>query len=195
MDGFATRHLPLNFFAFRGKPKKLYWKCYTKRSLSLQTEGKAINAELGKKHEHKTRSIFTIHSTLCYRVVIALWVIVGFVISRMGWHQFAKKYASVTRPLGRSFHCQIVWFGSIFASYRNAVRIVISDAGIYFYPIILFRAFHPPFLVPWDKVVGVIKRKRFFIVSQELKIRDDAGEIHIGMSESAVLELQRFKNI
>ena len=127
--------------------------------------------------------------------VIALWVIVGFVISRMGWHQFAKKYASVTRPLGRSFHCQIVWFGSIFASYRNAVRIVISDAGIYFYPIILFRAFHPPFLVPWDKVVGVIKRKRFFIVSQELKIRDDAGEIHIGMSESAVLELQRFKNI
>ena len=123
--------------------------------------------------------------------VIALWVIVGFVISRMGWHQFAKKYASVTRPLGRSFHCQIVWFGSIFASYRNAVRIVISDAGIYFYPIILFRAFHPPFLVPWDKVVGVIKRKRFFIVSQDLKIRDDAGEIHIGMSESAVLELQR----
>ena len=126
---------------------------------------------------------------------IALWVGVSFLISRMGWHGFAQKYAVSSRPHGRSFNCASAWFGSIFASYHNVMRIVFSDAGIYIYPFFLFRAFHPPFLVPWEKVVGVTEKKRFWITSHELVVRDGTGEIHILLSDEALREFQKFKPV
>lgn len=126
---------------------------------------------------------------------VALWVSVGFIISRMGWHAFALKYPSSTRPPGRSFNCRSAWFGTFFASYRNVVRVIFCEAGIYVYPLILFRAFHPPFLVPWEKVVGVTKKKRFFVVSQELEIRDENGEMHVLLSDAAAREAKKFENV
>jgi hypothetical protein len=126
--------------------------------------------------------------------IVAMWLGVGFVVSRMGWCGFAQKYAASSRPPGRSFNCRSAWFGTIFASYRNVMRVVFSDAGIYIYPLFLFRAFHRPFLVPWDKVVGVSRKERFWITWTELEVRDGTGEIHIMLSEDALREYRRFGN-
>ncbi len=43
----------------------------------------------------------------------------------------------------------------------------------------LFRAFHPPFLVPWASVRRVEKKDSFFLRGYRLDIEDAAGEIHV----------------
>ena len=43
----------------------------------------------------------------------------------------------------------------------------------------LFRAFHPPFLVPWASVRRVEKLEGFFCQRYRLDIEDAAGKIHV----------------
>jgi hypothetical protein len=123
---------------------------------------------------------------------VGIWLAVGFVLSRMGWHGFAQSYPCSSAPNGRSFNCRHAWFGSILASYNNVVRVGFSEGGIYVHALFFFRAFHPPFLVPWANVVGVIEKKRFWITSHELELRDGANELHVVLSDDALREFHEF---
>ena len=110
---------------------------------------------------------------------VGMWLLVSFIISHLGWRSFSSRHAMQTRPPGQAYVSPSSWFGSIFASYRNVVRVVFTDAGVYFYAMFLFRAFHPPFLVPWASVLKVEKRDSFFGQRYRLDIEDAAGEIHV----------------
>ena len=123
----------------------------------------------------------------------ALWLCTSFVISRAGWHRFASKYRASARPAGRAHTCAHAKFASSIASYGHAVRVVFGEAGVYVFPICVFRAFHPPFLVPWEKVAGVKERRGLFRSAQELSILDEAGEIRLRLSPDACLELQKVR--
>jgi hypothetical protein len=123
---------------------------------------------------------------------ICLWVCVGFIISRMGWHAFATRYPMQARPSGTAYNSPSSWFGIIFACYRNVVRVVFTDAGVYFYAMFLFRAFHPPFLVPWQSVKRVEKKDGFFGPRFRLDIEDAAGEIHVVLPRKVENELLRY---
>ena len=81
------------------------------------------------------------------------------------------------------------------ASYHNVMYVSFSDAGIYVSALFLFRAFHAPILVPWSKVVGVTTKKRFWMVRNELEIRDDAGSIRIQLTEKALHEYERYHRV
>ena len=118
-----------------------------------------------------------------------MWILVNFIISRMGWRSFASRYPAPSRPPGRVYVSQSSWFGSIFACYRNVVRVVFTDAGVYFYAMFLFRAFHPPFLVPWASVRGVGKKDGFFHRGYRLDIEDAAGKIHVLLPEKVADDL------
>jgi hypothetical protein len=124
---------------------------------------------------------------------VSLWLCVGFIVSRMGWSTFAQRYPSFSRPLGESFNCQAAWFRSPFASYKNVVRVVFADSGVYVYVFVLFRAFHPAFLIPWGKVAGVRKKKMLWMEFDVLEIRDGSDEMNIRLSNKALLEYQRLK--
>jgi hypothetical protein len=63
---------------------------------------------------------------------IGMWVSVCFIISKMGWRSFSQRYAWHTRPTGRVYTSPSSQFGSVFASYRNVVRVVFTAEGIYF---------------------------------------------------------------
>lgn len=126
---------------------------------------------------------------------VGLWVTVCFILSRMGWQGFAQKYAAASRPAGRSFNCRSARFGTRFAGYRNVMRMVFCAAGIYIYPQFLFRAFHDPFLIPWDKVVGITERKFLQLTWRELEIRDGDQEIHASLSEAALREYEKFSKV
>jgi hypothetical protein len=110
----------------------------------------------------------------------------------MGWHAFATRYPMQARPSGTAYNSPSSWFGIIFACYRNVVRVVFTDAGVYFYAMFLFRAFHPPFLVPWQSVKGVEKMDGFFGPRFRLDIEDAAGEIHVLLSRKVENELHRY---
>jgi hypothetical protein len=110
---------------------------------------------------------------------IGLWVFVSFTISRMGWNSFAERYPALTRPRGMAYRSPSTWFGSIFARYGNVVHVIFTDAGVYFYTSFLFRAFHPPFLVPWESVKRVEKKRVLFWSRYRIDIQDSSGEIHV----------------
>ena len=111
-------------------------------------------------------------------IFLGLWVFVPFIISRMGWHSFATRYPAPTRPRGNSYNSSGAWFG-IFAAYRNVVRVVFTDAGIYCCVMLFFRPFHPPFLVPWQSLKRAEKKESFWGHRYRLDIHDPAGEFHL----------------
>jgi hypothetical protein len=110
---------------------------------------------------------------------VVLWVCVSFVISRMGWHSFAERYPAQNKPMGAAYNSPSSWFATIFASYRNVVRVVFTEAGIYFSVMFPFRAFHPPFLVPWASVKRVERKDGVFVSRLRIDIEDNCGEIHV----------------
>src|SRR6266516_56545 len=124
---------------------------------------------------------------------VGMWLSVSFVISRMGWNAFAERYSSETRPQGTAYSFQSTWFGIFLARYGNVVRVVFTDAGVYFYAFFLFRAFHRPFLVPWESVRRVERKKVFFWPRYRLDIEDAAGEIHVILPLSVAHDLLRYK--
>ncbi|HEY2081322.1 MAG TPA: hypothetical protein VGI88_00950 [Verrucomicrobiae bacterium] len=126
---------------------------------------------------------------------VGMWVFVGFKISRMGWNAFAVRYSAPTRPTGRAYSSPFTQFGSFLARYKNVVQIVFTDAGVYFYAVFLFRAFHPPFLVPWESVKRIEKKRWLFWHRYRLEIRDVAGEIHVSLPESIERELLQYRKI
>jgi len=123
---------------------------------------------------------------------IGMWILVNLIVAHMGWRSFSSRYPAVSRPAGRAYSSPSSWFGSIFASYRNVVRVVFTDRGIYFYVLFLFRAFHPPFLVPWASVRRVEKKDGFFLRGYRLDIEDPAGEIHVLLPKKVEDDLLRY---
>jgi hypothetical protein len=123
---------------------------------------------------------------------VGLWVVVCFFISQMGWRAFSNRYPMQSRPAGRAYLSPTIRFGNIFASYRNAAGVIFTDAGVYFYVMFLFRAFHPPFLVPWESVRSVQKKEGFFGRRYRLEIKDAAGEIHVLLPKRIEEDLTRY---
>jgi hypothetical protein len=123
---------------------------------------------------------------------VGMWMFVCFIISQLGWRAFSNRYPAPVRPPGRVYVSSAMWFGNIFASYRNAASVVFTDAGIYFYVLFLFRAFHPPFLVPWESLRHVEKKKGFLRQRYRLDIEDSAGKIHLQLPTTIEKDLFRF---
>jgi hypothetical protein len=126
---------------------------------------------------------------------VGIWVSVCFVISRMGWHSFATRYPVQNRPAGTAYNSPSSWFGNIFASYRNVVRVVFTETGIYFYAMFLFRAFHPPFLVPWTSVKRIERKAGLFGPRLRMDIEDASGEIHVLLSPKVERDLFAFTTL
>jgi hypothetical protein len=110
---------------------------------------------------------------------VGLWLLVGFAVSRGGWHRFASRHPAPSRTPGRCHTAPWASFGSVFSSYRNVVRVVFTDAGIHVHALFLFRAFHRPFLVPWTSVRRVERQDRVRFRGYRIDVEDVAGEIHL----------------
>lgn len=111
----------------------------------------------------------------------------------MGWSAFARKYPATARPKGTSFNCTGAHFGNPFASYRNVLQVIFCEEGIYVYAFILFRAFHPPFLIPWEKIARLQPKKLFWTRYHNIEVQDGPGEISLTLSADALREYERFK--
>jgi hypothetical protein len=123
---------------------------------------------------------------------VGMWVLVCFLISLCGWRSFAARYPAPIRPAGKSFHCSRAQFGSL-SSYNNVVRVILTDNGIYFSVSFLFRAFHPPFLLPWESVKSVEKQEGFFIGSYYLlEAQESAGRIRVRLPPRVKEDLSRY---
>ena len=121
---------------------------------------------------------------------VGIWLFVCFIISHEGWRSLSSRYSSPVRPAGIAYNSPSSWFG-VLGHYHNVVRVVFTDAGVYFYVLFLFRAFHPPFLVPWESVKRVEKKKGFFGSYYCLEIANDAGSARLRLPERIEHDLLR----
>ena len=83
-------------------------------------------------------------------------------------------------------------FGLSRASHRGMVWVVLNAEGVHFSAMFLIRVFHSPFLVRWNSVNGFEKRRSLFREYILLKIRDEAGEIDVGLPIKAEKELLKY---
>ena len=123
---------------------------------------------------------------------VGMWLLVSLVISHTGWRSFSSRYASQVRPPGTAYNSPSSWFGSL-GRYHNVVRVIFTDAGVYFYVLFLFRAFHPPFLAPWHSVKRVEKKDGWFGRYYWLEIASDAGRVRLRLPRRIESDLLRYQ--
>jgi len=118
-------------------------------------------------------------------VLIAAIGLVGLMISRIGWHAFAARYAS-DLPAGEpSFIVRNTRFGGTLASYNNAVRASFLVEGVRLGMLFPFSPGHRPFVVPWSSVrraglTPVLWGQRYVV-----EIEDEAGTIRLRLPPAA----------
>jgi len=124
---------------------------------------------------------------------VGLWLFVSFGNSQFGWRSFSNRYPTQTRPAGKAYNSPSSWFGRL-GHYHNVVRVIFTDAGVYFYVLFLFRPFHPPFLVPWESVKRVEKRNGFlFGCHYLLEVEDAVGRVRLRLPERIEHDLLRHR--
>jgi hypothetical protein len=65
-----------------------------------------------------------------------------------GWPQLVKHYAQRSPFVGQKWHWQSTWIGWL--NYRGCVTVGANATGLYLAPWLLYRAGHPPILIPWS---------------------------------------------
>jgi hypothetical protein len=101
----------------------------------------------------------------------ALWVLVGFIISYIGgWWTLRTRYrarAPFSGQLIRGQSGQMRWL----AGYSTCLNVGANEEGLFLSTMVLFRAGHPPLLIPWDEVT--VRRGKFLLVVDVVKFRLD----------------------
>lgn len=112
---------------------------------------------------------------------ILMWISISAAISYIGgWHYLQKKYRTYEKISGVKVKGRSLSLGFGYlppASYRNCVKIYITENGLYMKSMFLFRLFHPPLLIPWDAIMTVKFKK--ILLFKTLKIR--IGKIRMGV--------------
>lgn len=83
----------------------------------------------------------------------AIWVGVCHQLAAKGWNHLLAGYRAARPPLGKKIGGASASIGP--ARYNGVIHLWLSDEGLYLRPMLLFRAFHPPLLVPWAHIVAV----------------------------------------
>lgn len=122
----------------------------------------------------------------------ALWFVVLFILSRFGWHKFARKYGSRKPLSGQKIVATTMKFGPAGTRYKNGVRLIASEEGLYFRVVFLFRAFHAPFLLPWQSIKQIEKGTGWLWGRYVIHVEDPAGSFHLRVSEAAGVQLMQY---
>ena len=97
-----------------------------------------------------------------------LWVLVSFIISRAGWAALAANYSTSIPFKGHSVGFISASING--ANYNNSLILKYNEVGIYLRPIIFFRLFHRPLLIPWREIKEGPDKKYLFTSFKELII-------------------------
>lgn len=103
-------------------------------------------------------------------VLIALYVIMSYRVSKMGWAKLAEKFKHAGSFVGKRIG--LVSISVNVAGYQSSLILKHNEKGIYLKPIILIRLFHPPVFIPWEEIKEVREKKVGFRSLTELIIGD-----------------------
>lgn len=98
---------------------------------------------------------------------IGFWVLLSFLLSKMGWQKLVDQYGVETNVGGEKFGTVSMSIGT--STYTNAILLRYDHHGIYLRPIWLVRLFHKPVFIPW-KEITVTETQAFFFKSKRVAI-------------------------
>ena len=101
-------------------------------------------------------------------------------------------YPSHGRPHGRRYPVSAATFGAVGTRYNSVVRAVTTEAGLYLHVVFLFRAFHPPFTLPWSSIERVEPYSFLWTQGYVLHVRDEVGSFQMHVGRAMAPELGRF---
>ena len=127
--------------------------------------------------------VFDFVKTVC--IGIAGWTAVVFLISRMGWAGFARRYATAVQPAARGFRARHASFGFPLAGYNNVVYVTFTPEGIYARATFPFNAGHRPLLLPWQSLASAEIRRTFLFNGLAVKLLTDAGRLTLTLPVQA----------
>ncbi|MGH8619140.1 MAG: hypothetical protein ACREUW_15725 [Burkholderiales bacterium] len=120
---------------------------------------------------------------------VALWVGVSLGLAGAGWRAFARRHPATTVPTGPVYTAWYARFRSLFAGYRNVVRVACLPQGLHCSAMFLFRPGHPPFVVPWASVVRAEHQALIVGSCYEVDIEDSAGTLRLRLPPAAAAEI------
>jgi hypothetical protein len=87
----------------------------------------------------------------------AIWVGVAHQLAAKGWNSLLAGYRAPRPPQGKKIGGASASIG--IARYNGVLSLWLADEGLYLQPMLLFRAFHPPLLVPWPHIIAIEENK------------------------------------
>lgn len=80
-----------------------------------------------------------------------LWTFVMLINSFMtGWQNLARHYHHPYPFAGKIHRMQSIF--TRWGRYSAVMNIGVSESGLYLVPMMIFRPFHKPLLIPWDEI-------------------------------------------
>ncbi len=120
-------------------------------------------------------------------VFVGMWVFVTFIISKMGWADLVANYQYDAPFTGE--RVGIISASINGANYKNSLVLKYNQEGIYIRPVLLFRLFHKPMLIPWKEIKEVRDKKVLFYTYKELIIGHPFVAI-IGIQETVFRKIE-----
>lgn len=103
----------------------------------------------------------------------AVWFFVLKLLSVMsGWRRLAERYQTAEPFEGKFFRRQSGRLKQV--KFNGAIDVGVNKTGLYLVPMVLFRPFHKPLLIPWGEI-QVEPVKKFMFQGQRLSFQSFPG--------------------
>lgn len=107
-------------------------------------------------------------------VFIPFWCFVCFIISLVsGWNTLAREFQTTQKPEGKTFFSQRAMLNG--ARYNHVLNVTPAPQGLHLNLMSLFRAGHPPLLIPWSKLGPFSSRQILWLTANSTTISTGAG--------------------
>jgi len=100
--------------------------------------------------------------------IIGMLALITFVLSRMGWSDLVARYEFKGVFSGTKIGIVSATINNV--NYNGSMILKYNDEGMYLHPVILYRLFHKPVLIPWADIKEVRDRQILFLSIKELSI-------------------------
>ena len=84
---------------------------------------------------------------------VGIWIVASFALANIsGWTTLAKLYLCTQKFRGSVYSFQYARFGVV--RYSSVLKIGSNNDGLFVVPILMFRMFHKPLLIPWSEIIA-----------------------------------------
>lgn len=80
---------------------------------------------------------------------VGMWVLAAYLVAAFGWQRLAGNFRALRRPPGPGYRLAYLGLDAMQYSGAGIVRATVGAEGLGLRVLFLFRAGHPPLLLPW----------------------------------------------